>query len=1008
MNKCGKYINFVKILASIDMKKIILLSAVLAAATATAQVNSPTATGCLESGRQMLEAGNCQGCLDRVNTADVSTMSASQLEEAAWLRAVATYRGGFPGAKASLEDFINAYPASDHRVEALIYLANTLLESSPARALEIYGELNPGGNLEADVCYHRAYALMRLGEFDRAEAAFSKTVNDDVYGADSRFYLGYIAYTKRDFGKAVPMLQRASRRSLPGAAADYYLAQIYYMQGENDKALNAARALIGSRVVDNPSFIAEAYRIAGEALQASGDTREAIPYLEKYVSMTDSPEPSALYILGTALYNKGDWSAAVRYLEPVTAGDNAMAQSAYLYIGEALMKLDDKVAAMLAFDKALRMDYDSDVREAAFYNYAVAKAAGASTPFGSSAAIFEEFLRNYPDGPYTADVQEYIVTGYLTDHNYEAALESIERMSRPADKVLAAKQQILYALGTRALSTDNVTAARDYLTRGIELSRFNQDVAASTHLSLGEALYRMGENKAAAVQFEQYLAMAQRGDINRPLALYDLGYARFAEKDYNSAARAFAQFTDSPGNLGSPVVADALNRRADAALYAGRYEEAANLYGKAYEKAPASGDYALFQQAVIMGYRRDYNAKIKGLTRLVNEFGTSTLKPDAYLEMSEAYLRLGRNSDAIDTYSRLIEEFPATEQGRQGHVQMAMTLLNTGDNTAAAKAFREVVRRYPTSDEAMVAVEELQRLAAREGNLGEVAAFLSNIENAPQLDIAEADRLSFQVAEEEYINNESVARLERYLNDFPAGAYRPVAIGYLMDEAVAHGLTGDALTYSNLIVTDYPDSRRAEDALAVKATSEHSLGRGAAALASWQALAVKASTPAMQNRARAGIMRVARDMGDYALVIESADALLASSTAGAEDRNEAIFSRGLAHSIAGDNEAARADWSSIAALTDDINGVKSAYYLSQNLFDNENAEAAREQVNAIIDSGTPHTYWLARAFILLSDIFAATDNRFEAREYLRSLRENYPGTENDIFQMIDTRLNSLQ
>ncbi|MDE6288990.1 MAG: tetratricopeptide repeat protein, partial [Muribaculaceae bacterium] len=268
------------------MKKIILLSAVLAAATATAQVNSPTAAGCLESGRQMLEAGNCQGCLDRVNTADASTMSPSQLEEAAWLRTAATYRGGFPGATASLEAFVKDYPASNHRVEALIYLGNSVLESNPARALEIYGDLNPGGVLEADVCYHRAYALMRLGEFERAESAFAKTANDEAYGADSRFYMGYIAYTRRDFDKAIPLLQRASRRSLPGAAADYYLAQIYYMQGENGKALNAARSLIASRVVNNKSFTAEAYRIAGEALHAEGDTREAIPYLEKYVSLT--------------------------------------------------------------------------------------------------------------------------------------------------------------------------------------------------------------------------------------------------------------------------------------------------------------------------------------------------------------------------------------------------------------------------------------------------------------------------------------------------------------------------------------------------------------------------------------------------------------------------------------------------------------------------------------------------------------------------------------------------
>ncbi len=51
---------------------------------------------------------------------------------------------------------------------------------------------------------------------------------------------------------------------------------------------------------------------------------------------------------------------------------------------------------------------------------------------------------------------------------------------------------------------------------------------------------------------------------------------------------------------------------------------------------------------------------------------------------------------------------------------------------------------------------------------------------------------------------------------------------------------------------------------------------------------------------------------------------------------------------------------------------------------------------------------ISRAFILLSDIYAADGKTFEAREYLNSLRENYPGNETDIFQMIDTRLSKLK
>lgn len=58
----------------------------------------------------------------------------------------------------------------------------------------------------------------------------------------------------------------------------------------------------------------------------------------------------------------------------------------------------------------------------------------------------------------------------------------------------------------------------------------------------------------------------------------------------------------------------------------------------------------------------------------------------------------------------------------------------------------------------------------------------------------------------------------------------------------------------------------------------------------------------------------------------------------------------------------------------------------------------------LVASGTPHAYWLARGFIIISDLYAAQGKKFEAREYLDALRQNYPGTESDIFMMIEERL----
>ena len=90
----------------------------------------------------------------------------------------------------------------------------------------------------------------------------------------------------------------------------------------------------------------------------------------------------------------------------------------------------------------------------------------------------------------------------------------------------------------------------------------------------------------------------------------------------------------------------------------------------------------------------------------------------------------------------------------------------------------------------------------------------------------------------------------------------------------------------------------------------------------------------------------------------------------------------------------------------DIYGTRALFRIAQAQFDNNNLAEARKSAEALIDSDTPHNYWLARGFILISDINRAEGNTFEADQYLISLRDNYPGTETDIFKMIDDRLNN--
>ena len=980
--------------------------------SAGAQINSTTDSGALLLGRQLYRNGCPQGATDRAAEPNTHFVDRDQARAALWDRCIAAYADADWRAEQILNTYIESYPASSQVWQARLLLANTMLgEGRWGEAIDIYSNIDESLLSRAgaaDLNYHHGYARLRVAELDASERLFEKVRADATFGDAARFYLGYINYCGRDYDKALPYFETANRRTNPGYAAPYYLAQIYFAKGNYDKAISEARAVIDNPTVQASEFIAEAHRIAGEALYAKGRESDAIKHLRKHCQLAEAPQPSAQYILGYYEYTNANFQQAVDYLTPVSECDNAMGQSAYLYIGESLMRLDRKDAALMAFDHALRMDYDKNVQEAAFYNYAVAKYSGANIPFGSSVATFEEFLRRFPTGRYAPAVQEYLVSGYLTDGDYAAALTSINRMQNPGEKIMAAKQQVLYALGSRALSTGDSQAAYTYLHEATSLARYNSQIATQVQLTLGEALYRLERYDQAHTAFTSYLRTAAKNDANYPLALYDRGYALFAQKKYAEAAIDFRAFVDAPGTLGNVAVADALNRLGDVAYYGEQFDQSTEYYRRAFDLFPSAGDYPMFQQGVIAGFNRDYTSKISILSSMIEKFPTSSLIPDALLEITEAYLRQGRNADAIATYRRLVADYPATEQGRRGYVQLALTLLNSGDRAGAIEAYRQVVKQYPTSDEARTAIEALQRIAAEDGTLAELQQFLASVDNAPQLDVAQNDRLTFEAAEQAYITQANTDRLKKYLDEYPAGAYRCQAMAYLMEAADRAGQPAEALRYATTIVDQFPDTRTAENALYVKAQSEHALGYGEEALASWQALEHRASSPAMLNSARVGVMRVARDLGNGPLMLSAAEALLASSTLGSEVRNEAIFTRAMAHHIMGDEANARSGWKEIADQTDDIYGAKSAFYYANSLYEGNRISDALTAVNALIDAATPHTYWLARAFILLSDIYQAQGKTYEAREYLRSLRENYPGSETDIFQMIDQRLSNLK
>jgi TolA-binding protein len=979
----------------------------------SAEINSPFADGCLQRGILMLRNDFTQGTIDQLNLAEGATPTSHQLQTSTFAKAVATLcEGDTELARELFEEYITEYPTSATTLKARVYLADCdFYEGKYREALAAYDKINanaPDLATADDITYRKAYCRMMLGEYSEALSGFQSLSTSPTYANAARFYRGYIKYTQGEYSEAKQLFESVNQTTAPGNQASYYLTQIAFREEDYNKALSMARRAIADDT--SSPYYPEMLRIAGESLYHTGENIEAIDYLNRYIAAAsiDNAEPSALYILGINEYQQGNLDDAIKLLTPVTECDDALGQSAYLYIGQAYLQKGNKDTALMALEKAYKLDYDRSVKETAFYNYAVTRSEGGRTPFGSSVAIMENFLSEFPNSRFAPQVLEYLVTGYMTDNNYNKALTSINSIKNPSAAILAAKQRVLYILGSRDLANNRTSSALERFTESKSLAaNADKNMGAETDLWIGDCQYRLGNYSAAASSFNSYLRSASKTSPNRSIATYNLGYTRFAQRDYSSALTNFKSVVSSAATdnaIDERMLADTYSRIGDCYYYTSDFNAAATNYDKALSANPTTGDYPLFQKAVMRGLAGNNTAKIEMLDQMMTSYPSSGLMPSALLEKAESYLALNQSDKAIQVYSTLIKKYPATSQGRNGYLQMAITQMSLGQTSKAIETYKKVISNYPTSDEARIASDDLKRILADEGQLDQYTAFIASVPNAPSLDASEIDQLTFQSAEKAYLASGATQRLKSYVDQFPSGQNAAQALSYLANSAYEAGNTADALTYATTLVNRFPHSESAEEGLAIKGDIELEKGETKKALATFRSLESSASGDRNLLTARLGILRASRDLGNHADVITQADALLASSNLSAERRSEVLYARAYAYSQTGKTSQAATEWEKLAKNPNELYGAMAAYQLAQQQFDAGKTKQARTTVNALIDSNTPHQYWLARGYILLSDICRRQGNTFEADEYLKSLKENYPGSEADIFQLINTRL----
>lgn len=934
-------------------------------------------------------------------------------EEIDYMRTVISAENDLAGSLDMILGFMEKYPQSIYYNHMEALLGSSYFACREYRkALECFDETDPLLLEDRDsrrLVRHNAVSMIRCGQTDEGYVQLSileRLVSNPETDEDIVFYKAYVDYARGNMDKA----KTGFEKSLGTGHSDearLYLADIE-LRGDGDyaAAYETAREMVESS--EDTALEAEAERVLGEYMYRKGNYAEAASLLTSYLVQDLSADPRYdMYLLGMSCFRLSDMDGAIDNLSKVAEGNDDMAQNAALHVGLASLAQGNKEMARMYFGQASSMPGRPEAREQALYNYAMIVHETSFSPFAESVTSFERFLNEFPDSKYAERVSSYLVDVYLNTPSYDAALESISKLRNPGTSILAAKLQLLFKKAMDQMASGDYDGVPKLLTDVISLDRYDHKTATEAFFWRGEAYYRMNELSRAETDYKRYLAQAgDRRTRSVSLSNYGLGYVYYRNQEYDKAWPYFRTVVDLNDNtgVGNDIIADACLRTADCLFYGRQYDAAKEYYTTAINLNMSIGDYALYQTALVNGLQRNYDRKIQDLNRLLDMYPESPYVPSALYEQGRAYQQTDKSRDAVRVFSRIKSDYPGTDLARKASAESALIYYQNGNYDDAIEAYKEVISKYPGSDEARTALVDLKSIYVEKGDVNSYLEYAGSVQGAAPIAANERDSLSYAAAEGLFSRGEKDEALERfgqYLNDFPNGAFAPNAWyyqGILLEEQNDY----ERAYESYMHVTVNENSRLCESAMDRAAVMAWNVGDWETAMDTYIRLYDRTTNAERQRRSLYSIVYSAGMINEYDAVIQYADKALQSQQS-KEQVTEIKYFLAKALLSKGNRQKALPLLEELSKDTRSQYGAESDYLLSQTLFDNGDREGAEKVIMAFIKEGTPHMYWLARSFILLSDICKAQGKDVEARQYLLSLKNNY--TENDdIAQMIEERL----
>ena len=925
---------------------------------------------------------------DKLLASDLPTQTFIK-EESSFYRALCALYLMNENSEYFLTYFAQTYPLSPRWQEAHVTAANYYFNNRRyKKVIQWLGVIDPADvpkSFKSEYYFKLAYSLFMIKDLEKARNQFYQGINfRGEYQNYHRYYYGHIAYNAEQYTTALEQFKLLVGDEKFGGVVPYYLSQIYYKTGDIDQLLSVGESLLEQAV---PSRAAEVAKLIGEGYYQKSNWKEAALYLEKHKELGGKLGVEDNYKLGFVLYKNRRYEEAIPAFNKIHNREDDLGQSAYYHLADCYLQTGRKIEAQGAFFKASQSGSDERLREDAYFNYAKL-AYDSATPFEQPLDIFKAFLKKYPNSKYLAEANEFLANLYLNSKDYESAMKAISAAGLEQPTMQGAYQKVAYFRGVQHFNAIQYPAAKRMFERSLKYPLDNQYTALA-HYWLAEVAYRAKDYEGALselVNFEMTPGSANLSQFER--SLYNKAYANFSNGNYEAAATTFRLFLNR-NQLESKVTYDAELRLADSYFMTSQYNNAISYYKTYLGRNVPDADYAMFQQSLCYGLVDDFKRKAGSLEKLVKKYPNSVYATDAYFELGETFMKMGKEKQAEQIFIDFIEDYPKSRFIKNAHIALGLIYRTKGEGNKALSEFKNVVENYPNTTESR---EALGLAKIQFAELDQLGNYVDWIQTLTGMDIGQGqlDSTMYNDAYDRYSFGDCKATLKGmidYLNKFPDGIFRVPANFYLAECAFNAGNDSIAKSSYEFVAASGDLSFRKEtvERLAAIYYGEQDFNQ---AFYYYEQVLGLVGNADEGRRARLGLMRCAKSLNNVPVVMQYAESLLQDEALPTDWKTEALMNAARSAYELKDSANAKLYYTQVKEEIKGEAQAEATYYLAE--FDHVMGkyEGSNDLLFWMIENLPTYPEWRWNSLILMAKNYAGLRDDFQANYTLDFVIDN--------------------